>query len=70
MTDEKKNGEITEPADENKADIEGEGKEIETDKKVEAKEVIEKKEEIKEPEVQQKNETEKTGKTPCKRSCN
>ncbi len=50
MTDDKKNGEITEPVKEEKTEIEGEGKEAETDKEIVAEEGLEVKEEVKEPE--------------------
>jgi|GEM_PF-132751 len=54
MTDEKKNGEITEPVEEKKAEIKGDGKETGTDKKIEVKAAPEKKEEVKEPEIEKK----------------
>ena len=57
MTDDKKNGEITEPVEEKKAEIEGDGKEAGTDKKIEAKEATEKKEEVKEPEIEKKEKS-------------
>lgn len=62
MTDEKKNGEITEPVEEKKTEIKGEGKETETDKKIDVKEAVEKKEEVKE----QKKEDDKKEAEPAK----